>query len=83
MRENELVPEGESNIMDERYHGVDLGVDVDADIDALHEGELNIIEEPAVSDDDNQEMVLEKNDKLNLMDAQLEKERQKYEKEKK
>ena len=28
-------------------------------------------------------MVLEKDDKLNLMDAQLEKERQKYEKEKK
>ena len=57
-------------------------MDVDADIDALIEGGLNIIEEPAVSDDDNQEMVLEKNDKLNLMDAQLEKERQKYEKEK-
>ena len=58
MRENELVPEGKSNIMDVRYHGVDLGVDVDADIDALHEGELNIIEEPAVSDDDNQERAI-------------------------
>ena len=59
MRENELVPEGELNSMDVQYHGVDLGVDVDADIDALHEVELNIIEEPAVSDDDNQEMELD------------------------
>ena len=59
MRENKLVPEGESNIMDVRYHSVDLGVDVDADIDALHEVQLNIIEEPVVSDDDNQEMELD------------------------
>ena len=59
MRENELVPECELNSMDVQYHGVDLGVDVDADIDALHEVELNIIEEPAISDDDNQEMELD------------------------
>ena len=51
--EEELVLEGELNIMDVRYHGVDLGVDVDADIDALREGELKISEEPVVSDNDN------------------------------
>ena len=34
MRENELVPDGELNVMDIQHHGIDLGMHVHTDISA-------------------------------------------------
>ena len=48
IRENELVPQGELSLY--------LGGDVDDIIDILYEGELNVIEEPSVSEEDDREI---------------------------
>ena len=48
IRENELVPQGEL--------GLYLGGDVDDIIDILYEGELNVIEEPSVSEEDDRDL---------------------------